>query len=169
MAGWIMTLVRIDLSTLKRNPDAGQCVFLKQITAEQRIKQVITPLGSNSWRKDMFWLNGDDWVWIPEKSFTQTGNLPASWIDKEWRIPRRFGFVNSVPSVSKWSFAYEQMLVCCRVCGHVMMLDDLMYDEIGGGYDYNNEVCPRCEAWGCVRLTYETVEQALERQKQIAE
>jgi hypothetical protein len=69
----------------------------------------------------------------------------------------------------EYLYEYIPVDVICSNCGRHFLSSALQSDSYYDGeeYYYNDEVCPKCQAWGCLdeELKYETIEEALNRKK----
>jgi len=63
--------------------------------------------------------------------------------------------------IPEYSYKYINTLLVCNNCNNKIKSDDLKSDEF---YDYySDKVCPKCGAFDCCDITYESIENALIR------
>lgn len=166
-----MTTILIDLNTLEPHPQAGATVSKIPTRTIAHFNHSSSPLPCFEDEDFMdnclsFETEGDS-----NGKFVVTGSIDnPEWVWKminkklgidDVRIEHELSIIHHDPNPSH-TYEYEQTKIVCNECGHGNDSEDLEYvddDEVGKSH----EICSVCRS--PLYLEYETLEQALERQR----
>lgn len=167
-------IVRIDRSTLKRNPRAGATMTPIQVRPTESVVTIrrgranYTLSSCGEVRIDGTRLIGN---FICREAIGE-GYDPAIFGEvRQWeieqsevltsRVDAGMEFVEHRPE-PQWLFDYLPTLVTCRECGETFDAMELQSDaqvvSDDGDEAFSSEVCPKCGAWDCCDLKYEQPE-----------
>lgn len=157
------TLIRIDRSTLRRNPSAGETQsFVQTGPVVQRVT-LIHP----AWSLCLESIGGEFHV-LMSIGIAPFSVCDAVTIDQlhslvisDFHIECRTDFMEGGEYVlhaplPDWLFSYESQPVRCRECGESFDHSQLESDDYGDSYSF--AVCPKCGAADCCDVEYESPE-----------
>lgn len=151
-----MYLIKIDLASVRKNPDAGRREYIRYlgplITEETRISK------ENGW-----WVRRQYYCGrLTVEESIKLEDRPEQWEPSDYVISRHQPcerLYSSMPE-RKYFFAYLPTPVKCEDCGAEFDYKELQNFEVDYGDDYSttNTGCPKCLAWDCCNLRYEKIE-----------
>jgi hypothetical protein len=157
------TLIKIDLKSIKKNPNAGstQTSILKNIESTFIAKKL-----------PFFFIDGENCI------ITEIGEGCVKGIIIDEDLINKC-IKNKPPDVSidvkyeretikhlpeqEYFWKYESVDVECTNCKSVFDHELLEFEEYYG--NFSPFICPHCEAWDCCEVEYEKIEDALKRRK----
>lgn len=153
------TIIKIDRSTLKRNPNAGRMQSNILMGIDTDFKTTCTEIEAKGLElvKDIhiasitYPVDGNVIVYgfidSPDYDFTK---LPGKW---EVESKKNIQTVNHLP-IEKYIYKYEQSAVKCSMCGH-----EVLHSEIEQECDDYTcyDVCPNCEKTDTFDYYYESI------------
>jgi hypothetical protein len=73
-----------------------------------------------------------------------------------------YATINHFPS-PQYLYEYENIDIKCCICDETFKSDNLESDSFNDDddYYYSDTVCPKCSAWNCCEVKYESIEEAL--------
>lgn len=170
-----MTIIKIDRSTIRKNPTAGQTCFRMEgpttvtfrCTGRASIPMALTGLVEfNSWsnsERPEFGLEQSGYIINPDDvpMFEGISGLFIS-VDKQTETYR------SLHPDRKWLFEYEKTEVECSECARMVPHDEIIgdsseeyNDEIGEELYYEYERCPICKKKSEFDYEYEKIEDVI--------
>jgi hypothetical protein len=179
-----MNLVKIDLRTLKKNPNAGNTVSYVYGSFDASISFVVNK-GWATFQESMEEMS------YPTK-IMQTANKDGIHLQVECKVKDKYKsdivdrllelgvkqkdieytIKNDTQTIfhapeREYFFEYLDTKVKCEECGEKFKHTELDFDEMWDeeGESYCDTVCPKCRAWYCCDLRYEKVEEALAREE----
>lgn len=175
-----MTTVRIDLRTLKKNPNAGNTMSHVHGKTEAYIEFTCKDQDIEKKLEDMIYIVGK-YVSFPLGNVKIEAHVDHNSIKKI--IPKllklgvkneniKFSVNHNVETIyhqpeREYFYSYLDTKVKCEHCSeefsHKELMDDEVYDSVDDEYYFTTNVCPACGAAHCCDFSYETINQALER------
>jgi len=174
--------IPINLSTLKKNPRAGQTQSLLLGRKEFQIQmgadyipdmKKIKDLGIaiqkmqsgdgvyRTWVADGILFKKIDVDKEPDPEEIKK-NLSAMGISSETSMTQHHEVIRHHP-LPNWLFEYEKTEVQCEHCekcfSYTQLGSDCYYDDQGEIYD--DSICPKCGAWYCCDVEFQRVEDVL--------
>lgn len=176
-----MKLIKIDLRTIKENPNAGNTLHEIQGTPTAELKlNGVTEREYKALEKMIIVYSKS--VSIPDCLFKIEARVKTKYIEKIFPVLERLELdgkfeltvynnnqvINSMTPEPKYHYKYLNTKVKCGFCGAKFVHDELQTDWVVGpdGDDIpHDNVCPKCGEIECVEIKYETIEEALKRKK----
>ena len=163
------TLIKIDRSTIRRNPDAGRTEWTVAGPSRATVRTAgITYESAGELTLHDHAIEGD---FIVTESLNGAA-IPGTTEHKQFthgsagvtiRIQRDVETIRTARPAPTWLYQYEPTPVTCRNCGQTFPASELEQDSFFNGEDdipvYN--ICPRCQAPECCEVEYEKIEDAV--------
>jgi len=161
--------VNIDLSSIKKNKDAGQTTTI--IPGKKTV---------SFWANQLpeYFKDGENCIIIEhtikngmEEDFEgiiTSEDLFQKCLDEKPDVTISVNVehhrINHLP-IPKYSYKYENIKIVCNNCGKEIYTNDLEADEVWDGRNehFSSTVCPKCGTFDCCHLVFETIEEALKR------
>lgn len=149
-------LVKIDRSTIRKNPNAGNTVYYRNIGPAEYYKTTVERI-ENQWVKTDYSgreENGEIVYNINRIQSYGCKNNPFDFLGvKEWSH-QPYERIYSLYPEPEYLFSYENPLIKCEYCEAEFPISELVNDfcDYGG---YNDRVCPKCSVWDCCEIEYE--------------
>ena len=115
--------IKINRSTLRKNPHAGNQCFYR---------------------------------YIGRAEITEIDGELITKITHSWPMEK----IYSLTPEPSWLYQYEDTKVCCNLCKVEFFhkeLEQFSDEDSDGNYYHNETVCPRCGAFDCCELEFETL------------
>lgn len=175
-----MSLIKIDLRTLKKNPNAGNTVSYRQGKIEAELNFVCYNHKILEKIQDMIYPISQT-VKLPDGICEVHALVKQKYINKIFDKLLKLGvkaeniqytLKNNVEPIyhrpePEYFYKYLRTKVKCEHCfeefPHNYLEDDERYDEESGDYYFVTNICPACGAGHCCDYSLETLEQALRR------
>lgn len=161
--------VNIELSSIKKNKDAGQTTTV--IPGRKTVSFEAYQLPEYFKHEEnciIYEWTEIDGIKKDFKGVIISEDLIQKCIEEKPNVNISFDFehqhINHFP-IPEYSYDYENTKVNCNNCGKEIFTKDLKADEFWDGENeyYSNEICPECGALDCCDLIYESIEDALKR------
>lgn len=151
-------IVKIDRSTIRKNPNAGNTVYYRNIGPKEYHKQTIT-FEDGIWYKRVqigYSYSEEKIVWTlsHEESIKQEKRPDHFYPDFKESSYQPTEKLYSLSPEPEYLFKYENTVISCEYCNEEFPTNELMndFDDYSG---YNDRVCPKCSAWDCCEIQYE--------------
>lgn len=178
-----MKLIKIDLRTIKENPNAGNTIHEIQGTPTAELKlNGVTEREFKALEKMIIVTKRT--IAQPYGIQTVEGRVKTKYITKIIPVIERLGnglqdrfemtvhnnnqVINSMTPEPKYFYKHLNTKVKCGYCGakfpHTELQTDWVVGPDGDDIPHDN-VCPKCGEIECCEIKYETIDEALKRKK----
>lgn len=158
--------VKIDRSTLRRNPHAGRTSTVIPVgipsgnaVVSKDGRQYTLHSIAPKWEADgvsgkfqCIAVTGPPPHIFPCGEVTD-GRLDDSFKLISYEMEQPTQLIEHLPEPT-WIFKYQPTPVTCDECGETFDAAELLDDEAGDG-QYSSTICPKCGQWWCCEVTYE--------------
>ncbi len=155
------TLIPINRSSIKKNPNAGQRVYY--VAGHPSIELTKIYKRGKNWVREEWWglsikdceLEG---AILSRQEVITSIEKPASW-GPELSLTRKqpVETIHTLSPEPRFHYSYKDTPLACDSCQWIFLNSELCSDS-RDGYDdwgYSDTVCPRCGEWDCCELEYE--------------
>ena len=130
--------VPIDVTSVKKNPNAGNTVYQIYRGSRTETRHVKSGL-ARSYIGDFL---------VAEETVNEPDSFTVSTFQD-------YETVHSLRPEPDYFYDYEDITVRCDDCGKSLKISQLEYDDGNDSDRYSNQVCPHCRSWDCVSLIKE--------------
>jgi hypothetical protein len=143
------TIIKIDRSTVRPNPNAGQTAY--RVAGRSYTEETKVFKRGHDWIKQQ-WSDG---FMYRQDSITSL-KCPSDWASSINHI-QEYSDIHTLSPEPAFLYEYENPELVCDSCGGTFCHQDLLFDETNdwGGYISSYEVCPLCHEWDCCEVELE--------------
>jgi hypothetical protein len=143
------TIIKIDRSTVRPNPNAGQSIY--QVAGRSHVYETRVFKRGRDWIKQEL----SDGLLNRQDSITSL-KCPANWASSINHVQEYQTFHSMSPEPG-FIYTYENPELVCDSCGGTFRYRDLETDDMFDGEDdlYCDTVCPLCHSWDCCDVVLE--------------
>jgi hypothetical protein len=146
------TIIKIDRSTVRPNPRAGQSVY--RVYGQSHVYETRVFQLDGHWIQEKY---SDGF--LCSKDISSTEECPPEWIPS-FSHTQDYQDLHTLCPEGQFLYEYENPEITCYECGGVFKYRELDTDDLFDGEDdlYCDTVCPLCKAWYCCEPVLERLE-----------
>jgi len=150
-------LVKIDRTTIKKNPNAGKTTYILPIGPEECFK---TEYYGDRVKEYVVYSKSERLILDRPR---REGDLQSGSISCRYSQPTQV--IHTLSPEPAYFYKYENPTIECEYCKSQFKHTELQSDEYSfcEDYGYSDCVCPKCKEWNCCKLEYENIEDAIKR------